>query len=446
MPCSPADLRSHLWALDGYPYLAFCDKLPFQGELFNLLAGSVEDMRLDHDRHGWHLPRETTKSWKLLEHTLRHIATLLTRWFHAAAPKFPFFLLIKPEPPSKFGYFTTHSTEDAARSGLRSSLDAFAVYLAYVSFLAALCQFTGDATDFPAWLACLGPPDDIPRQFLSTFETLNFGGEWTRTNNVHPEFLNLFKKSHVVDFSGRRTRIGTIIDVLSCSWTCVADVLLKAKVPMWLYWGDHPLTVTPRVGWMADYRPQLVDLDPPPVKMSLSSLPLVPLSSQPRSPPPLPAGGRSQLPGETYEQYFIRRQARNEARMKTETAQDKEVRTNRERAAALRQCPGRKGPAVYYWEPDSNGFRVRTLQTRAQAQSLWEIYSGPQKVFDSFTNEWDCCTLFGDDETNTDDDDDIYPSTTSNAIPENATRSTPSLPPPHEDSSSSLPLPHQVSS
>jgi len=132
--------------------------------------------------------------------------------------------------------------------------------------------------------------------------------------------------------------------------------------------------------------------------------------------------------------------------MKTKTAQDKEVRTNRERAAALRQCPGRKGLAVYYWEPDSNGFRVRTLQTRAQAQSLWEIYSGPQKVFDSFTNEWDCCTLFRDDEPNTDDDDDIYPSTTSNAIPENATRSTPSLPPPHEDSSSSLPLPHQESS
>ena len=217
---------------------------------------------------------------------------------------------------------------------------------------------------------------------------------------------------------------------------------------MWLYWGDHPLTVTPRVGWMADYRPQLVDLDPPPVKMSLSSLPLVPLSSQPRSPPPLPAGGQSQLPGKIYEQYFIHRQARNEARMKTETAQDKEVRTNRERAAALRQCPDRKGPAVYYWEPDSNSFRVRTLQTRAQAQSLWEIYSGPQKVFDSFTNEWDCCMLFGDDEPNTDDDDNIYPSTTttSNAIPENATRSTPSLPPPHEDSSSSLPLPHQESS
>jgi len=409
VPYPPTALRSHRWALDGYPYLAFCDKLPFQGELLTLLAGSVEDMRLDHDRHGWHLPRETTKSWKQLEHTLRHIAKQLKEWFHASSPYFPFFLVIEPQLPSKFGYFTTHSTEDAARSGLRSSLDSFSVYIAYVSFLAALCQFTDKAGDPPSWLKCLERP-----------------------GVVHPEFLNLFKTSHIVDFSGERTCVGTIIDVLACSWSCVTHILLKAKVPIWLYWGYHPLRVTPRAGWMAGYRPLLVDLDLPHINKSLSQLPQIPLPSQPQS--QLSACGvtahrrrpNDQLPGETYEQYFIRRQIRNEARMKTETAQNKEVRANQERAAAGRQYPGRRGPAVYYWEPDSNDFRVRTLQTRAQAQKLWEVYSNSQKVFDSFENEWDCCSLFGDD-PDTDEDD---ASTASNVIPENATGST--LPPPHE--------------
>jgi len=137
MPYPPTALRSHRWALDGYPYLAFCDKLPFQGELLTLLAGSVQDMRLDHDHHGWHLPHKTTKLWKQLEHTLYHIAKQLKEWFHASSPYFPFFLVIEPQLPSKFGYFTTHSTEDAAQSCLRSSLDSFSVYIAYVSFLAA---------------------------------------------------------------------------------------------------------------------------------------------------------------------------------------------------------------------------------------------------------------------------------------------------------------------
>src|SRR6266545_3249250 len=66
------------------------------------------------------------------------------------------------------------------------------------------------------------------------------------------------------------------------------------------------------------------------------------------------------------------------------------------------------------------------LQTRAQGQKLWEVYSNSQKVFDSFENEWDCCSLFGDDP----DMDEDNASTASNVIPENATGLT--LPPPHE--------------
>lgn len=352
-------------------------------------------MLLEHDRYNWHLPHDTAKSWKQLEQTLRGIAKKLRDWFRAASPP-KHFLLHEPKFPSEYGYFSSHPTEVAARSGIRRSLDAFAVYFSYVSFLVALCQFTGklNILDYYA-----NQKSQLP-------------------DNVHPEFLNMFKKSHIVDFSGKRTRIGAIIDVLRCDWISVADVLLKAKVPIWLDWGDHPWMVTPRVGWMADYRPQWADLDqtsvtmpdPPPQpecppsinEWSFNWLPSAPPHSQTESPPQLSAleviarrrSPRDQLPGETYQQYFIRRQQRNEARMKTETAQDKQVRANREKSAAGRQYPGRKGPAVYYWESDSNGFRVRTLQTRAEAQKIWGTYSGPQKVFDSFANKWDCCTLF----------------------------------------------------
>ncbi len=218
---------------------------------------------------------------------------------------------------------------------------------------------------------------------------------------------------------------------------------------------------------MADYKPQLADLDQASVKMpdpSPSQPECPPLSidewsfnlappglptTQPES-PPQPAldvvarirSARDQRPGETYQQYFIRHQQRNEARMKTETAQDKAVRANQERSAAGRQYPGRKGPAVYYWESDSNGFRVRTLQTRAEAQKLWGLYSGAGKIFDSFANEWDCCMLFGDDDSDMDTDDD------GNflSIPKPPPPQEDSSLPPHEEPTPNLPLPHKSTS
>jgi hypothetical protein len=111
LPYCPTALRKHLWAVETHPYLAFCDKSPFQGELFGLLGGSVDAMHLDHTRFGWHLPHHTAKSWKQLEQTLRHIARRLRQWFRVAGPIF------EPKFPSAYGYFSSHSTENAAVRG-----------------------------------------------------------------------------------------------------------------------------------------------------------------------------------------------------------------------------------------------------------------------------------------------------------------------------------------
>ena len=155
---------NRIWSLDGYPYLPFCDKSPFQGELFSPLATSADDIALEHDRYGWHLTFNTAKQWKHLEQTLSLISFRLKKWFQASSPPVGFNLTV-PELPSKFGYFMAHSTDTEALCCLRSSLDAFAVYFAFVSFIAALCQFTGEARGTPAWLICLDPPDDIPLNY-----------------------------------------------------------------------------------------------------------------------------------------------------------------------------------------------------------------------------------------------------------------------------------------
>ena len=86
VPCTPTSLKNHVWALDGYPYLAFCDKFPFEGDLLTLLSSPAEDIPLEHDHHGWHLHREATKAWKQLEQSLRRIATHVKSWFFDRFP------------------------------------------------------------------------------------------------------------------------------------------------------------------------------------------------------------------------------------------------------------------------------------------------------------------------------------------------------------------------
>ena len=212
-------------------------------------------MHLDHTHSGWHLPHNTAKSWKQLEQTLHHIAQRLRQWFHIAGP------ITEPKFPSAYGYFSPHSTQSAARSDLRRSLDAFAVYFAYVSFLVAVGQFTGKPSQTQAWLTCLEPPDVLSPEFLD--KNRDCYGNRIPVANIHPEFMNMFQQSHIVDFSGKRARTGVIIDVRKCDWITFADVLLKAKVPIWLDWGKLPWMVTPLAGWMAEYKPQVADMEQP---------------------------------------------------------------------------------------------------------------------------------------------------------------------------------------
>src|SRR5260221_9494174 len=134
-----------LTIVDGYPYLGFCDKSPFQG----LLLASLVDIQ--HDRFGWHLSHKTAKSWKGLKHVLCCIAKLLTFCTKSTCSYFFCLFFIDPPLPSQCGYFSAHSTEDIAGLHIRSSLDAFAVFFAYVSFFVTVSQFTGQETETPTW-------------------------------------------------------------------------------------------------------------------------------------------------------------------------------------------------------------------------------------------------------------------------------------------------------
>ncbi|KAL0575104.1 hypothetical protein V5O48_006854 [Marasmius crinis-equi] len=102
--------------------------------------------------------------------------------------------------------------------------------------------------------------------------------------------------------------------------------------------------------------------------------------------------GSGQLPGESWQTFFDRRDAR--CRNHTETPKDRQARLSREQAAATKSCPGKRGPTVWYWKLEG-GYRIRTQINQPNVESYWS-YGRDQKHFDGWLNCWDICTEFGD--------------------------------------------------
>ena len=375
---SPQQLRDRIWYSSQHPYLPFILKSPFHGDLLRRLSVPVDRIEVVFDTHKWHLPRQVAKDWKTLENALVLATKNLLAFFEQNHPKTRL-AFTSPKLPSVYGYFSTHESEAAARSALSVSLDAFAVYFGYVSFIVAICQFGIDyQSSPPSWHKRLA----------------------RRDSPVHPEWLRLLSDSPIVDFD--RERIGVVADVARCQWLHLAKYMVQS-VPVWFYWGKSPFYVTPLQPWIRDEY-DLGDGDP---------ITVVPTDDTGRVlPPVIPQSG--QRPGETMEHFFSRRHQRNETLKEKESDKERSSRWAREKFHASRPIPGKKGPLVFYWD-DVEGFRIRTPLPRLQVNRMWDRWKSNEKVYNGFDNSWDCCSLFGDSipgepELDSDDDhEDIYP-------------------------------------
>ena len=361
---SPTELRTRLWYSSRYPYLPYILRSPFHGDLLQRLSCPVDRIELQSDKFGWYLSKTAAKDWKALENVLVLCTKQLHSFYSQNRPKVKF-APCPPPLPSKYGYFDVHATESAARAGLATSLDAFVVYLAYFSFLAALCEFEFDAMYGKSWYKLLSKED----------------------SGVHPEWLELLVKSPIVDFE--RERLGVVIDVVDCGWLHFAQHLHVAGIQFWYYWGKTPQYVTVPDASIARDCPDLNHIAP--------LIPYIPESLKPKTFPAVVAHS-GQRPEETMEQFFERRRQRDERYRCNETAERRRAREDRERSNAKRPFPGKKGPSVFKWE-DVDGYRIRTPVPRRQVENQWNSrWTAREKIYNGFDNCWDCCSLFGDDD------------------------------------------------
>jgi hypothetical protein len=324
----------------------------------------------------WHLPKVTGKSWKVFEHSIRLVAEKLQRHFIDENPNIPV-IWETPAKPSLYGYFISHATREAATLAIYDSIDGFIVYTAYISFLIALCECT----------ASIWQGFSIENLFK------NAGIE------SHLEWISGLLQSGVGDFTTTRRRVGSIVNVDQCQWLNLVPYMIKCNVPIWLCWGPQPHPhKNLRLSWIWNFYPN----DPP------TSSPSMPVPAE----FPLVKPGCNQLPGETWKAFFERRARKNAQKEKDENAKDKEARLNRAKVNKNHQDPGRKGPRVFYWE-EIDGFRIRTLWTRRETEMSFSSYKNSQRIYDAFSNAWDCCSEFefsprGEDEMDTDDDGPPY--------------------------------------
>ena len=103
--------------------------------------------------------------------------------------------------------------------------------------------------------------------------------------------------------------------------------------------------------------------------------------------------GCDQLPGETWKAFFERRARKNAKIEKTENADERQAQLNRVKANKNHQDPGCKGPRVFYWE-EVDGFHIRTLWTHNETVMNFSGYKDSQRIYDAFSNAWDCCSEF----------------------------------------------------
>ena len=379
LPSEPSviDLRSRLWSLNKCPYLAFSFHSPAFGPLMGRFAHFDPSVLVCSSSTGlWHLPKDTAKSWKLFEHLIRLVAEKLQLYFTTENPNIPV-IWEAPAKPSLYGYFFPHATLEATTVAINNSIDGFVVYTAYISFLIALCKCT----------ASIWQGFSIEKLFI------NAGIE------SHLEWISGLLQSGIGDFTTTRCRVGSIVNVDQCQWLNLVPYMIQCKVPIWLCWGPQPHPrVNFRLSWIWHFYPH----DPP------TSFPPLPV---PAGFPPVKPGCNQRL-GETWKAFFERRSRENAEKEKIESKGDKKDRLNRARANKNHQEPGRRGPRVYHWE-EVDGFRIRTLWTRGETGMSFGTYKNSQRIYDAFSNTWDCCSEFefspGDeDEMDSDDDGPPY--------------------------------------
>lgn len=367
----PENTSRLCWALDEFPHIAFLPVNPiFEGQIFGRLANP----RIENEHAGsakWALVEASRQSWYSLETGLRWMASVLLE-NHLTSLEFA------PFPfPSSFGYLRSHKSKVIATRCAMQSQGAFAN-------LAALCSF--------AIAQNLRSPAEIDPEWVRKLHDKGF----------HPAWVENFRATQFGDLVNTE-RVGAVIHP-QCRWLFQVPIMLRANVPLWFYWeeGNNPNLYEQKLGGfhVRPFRPTSEQM------LAVRAVEVVPIATsdqgQSYSVSPTarsnPRNKDDQRPGETWQEYFRRRDESFRIAVAKESDEGRKTRLQREQHAATGAPPGKAGARLYEWD-ECDGELRRVLVPRTQASATWSMYTKAQRRFNSVKNEWDLCRQFVDDQT-----------------------------------------------
>ena len=106
----------------------------------------------------------------------------------------------------------------------------------------------------------------------------------------------------------------------------------------------------------------------------------------------------------SWKAFFEKLRAQNELLKARETPKQRQARESHEKN------PPVKRTKIFLWRREENGgYRWESFYQAENGMHL-DAYGKNQKIYDAFSNEWDCCEEFSPDEFLDDDDiDDDFP-------------------------------------
>ncbi|KAJ7736628.1 hypothetical protein B0H16DRAFT_1326474 [Mycena metata] len=122
--------------------------------------------------------------------------------------------------------------------------------------------------------------------------------------------------------------------------------------------------------------------------------------------------GSDQKEGEDVHAFMERRRLRNDKRAQHESTEARTARLAREAHASKGASPGKRGARVFIWDEKEGGFFIRRAYNRIKAAERWDEFTPAQRIYDSFSDQWNLCTALAPSEEaepeSFDDGDDNY--------------------------------------
>ena len=442
LPNNPLPSESSIlrWSTDTYPYLPYCLQSPrYSGPLLQRLSYRASNIPVKCVDGMWRLCPKVVQQWQSLEKCLISATKIIFTETGVTGTQDHLWF----RTPAEYLYQQQFDTHRRMVGCTMRSRDTFVPLMAICSYVISCTpNFTHS------------PP---PRSAM------------LRAKGLHPEWVNMLETSQLADFSEHNKRVGVFV-LPTCGCLQNIDRMLRANVPVWFFWdnrmdfrnnqlihqrycptteevcqariiarknsivteathddstADNSATVTcigrndsstvtcvahdssvTENSFVIDH---LSTVTPnPSLQPGPSTLRHRPQQPQPENCQyPKPDQFSDQRRGETMDQFFERRTARQAKMENEESMAVKQAWLDRKQEAELQHCPGLRSSArVFVWE-DVDGFLMRTHVIKAAVEDHWGDYSPSQWRYNGFFNEWDLAIQF-DSGAVADGDDDGY--------------------------------------